>query len=393
MGVSFKNKICSVTVVALCSVALLCTTGPIMQAFLASLGFHSRALYIHSTLVQAANVLTIFLCAGWADRGNIIRRTALILLPRAVLFLACLPFCVHGSASLSTFLAITIICLLQSVCIALYTVCDYKLPYFIWTPEDFGPVSATSGIVAGLLSLVMGVVVTHLTVIMPYNRLMLYACIVSAGLIGLSAALIALLRPLPGTAQPSLPKQRGFVQLSIFRQPVFYRMIPANLARGFASGTTTVMAAVALDLGHSEGTVTALVTFQSIATLAGCGIFGIAVKRASPRWILLLGSLSFLVLPLMLKGNATLFLVMYTVVILGRTFVDYAVPVILRFAVPVEIAGPYNAWRMLLHNGGTLLATTIAAFISVEALLLLTVALQLYSGFFYFVDKEMRSAA
>lgn len=150
---------------------------------------------------------------------------------------------------------------------------------------------------------------------------------------------------------------------------------------------------MALELGHSETTVTAMVTFQAIATLAGCGIFGILVTRVSPRWTVLLGSLSFLLLPLMLQGNATLFLAVFTAVLLGRTFVDYSVPSVLRFAVPVEIAGPYNAWRMLLHNGGTLLATTVAAFIPVEALLILTVILQLYSGICYFTDKNIRRAA
>ena len=78
--------------------------------------------------------------------------------------------------------------------------------------------------------------------------------------------------------------------------------------------------------------------------------------------------------------------------ILGRTFIDYSVPVILRFVVPAQIAGPYNAWRMLLHNGGTLLATTVAAFIPVEALLVLTVVLQLYAGITYFADKITRQA-
>jgi hypothetical protein len=221
---------------------------------------------------------------------------------------------------------------------------------------------------------------------------MLYTCIVSAGLTGLSAALTAMQRPLPGTEAPSAPAQKGLAQFSVFRHPVFLRLIPANLARGFAFGTTTVMAAVALDLGHNEATVTALVTFQSIATLAGCCIFGIVVKRTSSRLINLLGSLSFLLLPLVLQGDPVLFFVVYTVLMLGRTFVDYAIPVILRFAVPVEIAGPYNAWRMLLHNGGMLLATTVAAFIPVEALLILSVILQLYSGIQYFTAKEMRSA-
>ena len=73
-----------------------------------------------------------------------------------------------------------------------------------------------------------------------------------------------------------------------------------------------------------------------------------------------------------------------------RTLVDYGVPILLRKAVPIGIAGPYNAWRMLLHNGGTLLATTVAAFIPVEALLILTVVLQLYAGAVYFFDQELR---
>ena len=80
----------------------------------------------------------------------------------------------------------------------------------------------------------------------------------------------------------------------------------------------------------------------------------------------LLGAAAIALLPLVLLRNATLFLVVYTLVILGRTFIDYSVPVILRFVVPAQIAGPYNAWRMLLHNGGTLIATTIAAFIPVS---------------------------
>ena len=61
--------------------------------------------------------------------------------------------------------------------------------------------------------------------------------------------------------------------------------------------------------------------------------------------------------------------------------------------VPVEIAGPYNALRMLLHNGGTLLATTLAAFLPVSWLLILTTALQLLSGLSYLTVKEMRQAA
>ena len=93
----------------------------------------------------------------------------------------------------------------------------------------------------------------------------------------------------------------------------------------------------------------------------------------------------------MLIPNKFVFLTVFALVYLGRTFVDYSVPSILRAAIPVQIAGPYNAWRMLLHNGGTLLATTIAAFIPVTWLLILTMVFQLFSGFHYFFAKDLRA--
>ena len=46
---------------------------------------------------------------------------------------------------------------------------------------------------------------------------------------------------------------------------------------------------------------------------------------------------------------------------------------------------------MLLHNGGTLLATTIAAFIPVSWLLVLTMVFQLLSGLHYFISKDLRA--
>ena len=105
----------------------------------------------------------------------------------------------------------------------------------------------------------------------------------------------------------------------------------------------------------------------------------------------LAGSLTFVLIPLMLIPNKYVFLTVFTLVYLGRTFVDYSVPSILRAAIPVHLAGPFNAWRMLLHNAGTLIATTIAAFIPVTWLLALTVIFQLISGLHYFIAKDLRT--
>ena len=387
-----NNKLRAIFALALRTAALLACTGPIMQTFLASLGFSSRFIYINTTLVQTANILTSSLCAQWADRGSVIRRSALCEVPHALLYLCYIPLCLWKSPSFTSFALLTGICLLQSACIALYTVCEYKLPYFIYGPKDYGTVLAISGIVSALISLGAGIIITKLSQVMDYSRLMLWACVISFLMMGISSLLHLLQKPISQMHIPVEKAEKTGSSLSVFREPVFYKMIPANLLRGFGYGTTTIMAAVALDLGYGQSVSTALVSFQSAAMLLGCGLFALSIKYISARTVMLLGSILFTLFPVMLVRNEGLFLLLFALTYFGRTLVDYATPSLLRLAVPVEIAGPYNAWRMIIHFTGTILATSIAAVIPVWALLVLTMIAQLISGISYFTDKEMKQA-
>jgi len=384
------NKFFFIIAMGLRTVALLCVTGPIMQTFLASIGFSSQWIYIHTSIVQIVNVLTISLCSTWADRGSVIKRTALVELPYALLYLLYIPLCLWKSPSLFSFCMLTAICLLQSICIALWTICEYKLPYFIFTPKEYGTMLSVGGIVGSIISLGTGVVITRLSAVLSYAELMLSACVVSMVLMLICTILHLKLKPVSDAPQATSGKTKTS-QLEIFRYPLFRRMIPANLMRGFGYGTTTIFAAIALDLGFDAGVATALVSAQSIAALIGCTLFGISISYLLPRFVALAGSLIFCLIPLMLIPNKYLFLAVFALVYLGRTLVDYSVPSILRAAIPVHLAGPFNAWRMLLHNGGSLLATTIAAFIPVTWLLILTVVCQLISGFHYFISRDLRA--
>ena len=104
------NKSFFIIAMGLRTVALLCVTGPIMQTFLASIGFSSQWIYIHTSIVQAVNILTISLCSTWADRGNVIKRTAFVELPYALLYLLYIPLCLRKSPSLLSFCMLTGIC-------------------------------------------------------------------------------------------------------------------------------------------------------------------------------------------------------------------------------------------------------------------------------------------
>ena len=175
--------------------------------------------------------------------------------------------------------------------------------------------------------------------------------------------------------------QKSNPKVHLLRIPVFNRLIHANLMRGFAAGIISVLAAVALDLGHTETLTASMVYAQSLASLAACAFFAVISKRIAGRFVVVAGSLLIVLTPLLLIKNASLFLIIYIVIMVGRTLVDYAVPSMLLQVVPVEIAGPYHAWRMALQNAGMLIATSLATVIPVPYLLVTAAVFQLISGF------------
>lgn len=389
MGDIKRNKSLTIIYSTLRTIALLCVTGPIMQTFLASLGFPSEWIYISNALVQAANMLTLSLCSQWTDKGSIIKCSVISQIPHAVLYLLYIPLCIWKSASLSAFAALTLISLLQTVCISLYTVCEYKLPYYLYTSQDYGSLISVIGLISSLISLGTGVLISWLTTSLSYADLMLAACAISAVLILLSIVCHVLCKPILPQVAPERGKQEAMNVFQLFRQPIFYKMIPANILRGFAYGIIAVMATVALDLGYDAAVSTALLSVQSFAMLLSYMVFAFGVTRFTPRFLVAAGCTPFLLIPLLLIKNPILFLAIFAAIMLGRNIVDNAVPSMLRFAVPVEMAGPYNAWRMLLHYAGTLSASLVAAIVTPQTLLILAMAAQIFTGLSYFTTKEI----
>jgi hypothetical protein len=264
----------------------------------------------------------------------------------------------------------------------------------LYPAEDFGPLQSLSGILSSALSLTLGALVSWLAQRISLPVLMTWACSISACFLLLEAVLTLQMRSIvePEKAVAPEPAKRTGSLLRTFTHPVFYKLALPSLLRGFASGTTTVFAAMAFALGFREAEVTNLLYLQSAAGLLGCALIGPLSRKMSVRYPVLVGSLRFLLLPLFFTGSGPVFLAAATAIILGRTLVDYGVPVLLRSAVPLDIAGPYNAWRMILHTGGSLIATTVAAMLSAPALAAATVLCSLLSGCGFFFSREIRKS-
>lgn len=392
MNVAANNKILEVIISSLRAVALLCITGTLMQTFIETLNFDSSLNYLHTTLLQASNVSTIILCSRFADRGNIIKRIAIIQVPCGILFLLYIPLCIMKNASIEAYTLLLITGLAQSAILGLHTVYSYKMPYFIFHADEYGPITAVIGIISSLVSLGISFLFTKLTTYFEYKVIMLFAFLISALFMIISGILFSHQKSLIDidSVQIQTNNSKKTSLLEVFKYPLFFKLLPANLFRGFASGVTTVLAIIAFDLGFNEQATSMMVTLQYIALLSGCTIFGFVSRYLSSRIAIFAGSLTFLLFPLMLIPNKSVFLISYTIIIFGRTMIEYGIPAVLIKVVPLKIAGPYNAWRMILHNTGTLTGTSLAAILSPNLLFIIAIITQLISGLYYILLKELR---
>jgi hypothetical protein len=307
------------------------------------------------------------------------------------MFLLYLPLCFSNSVGSGAFWLLIAVSCVQSASVGIHTVLEYKLPYLLYTASDYADVNAISGVISAAIGLGAGALVSYLSALMDYVTLMIWAFVISAVITVASGALVALQVIVFKNADTEHERASRTSLVGIMREPVFLHLLFPNITRGFAAGATTVVAVAALSRGYGEGVTSALVSVESVSVFIAGFLSAMIARRLSSRWAILVGSLLFSAMPLLLvMNNAPLLLTAYAFVMLGRNIIDNAVPSALIFVVPIEMAGQYNALRMVLHNGGMLIATAIAVFIPTEMLFVAAMIAQLASGAAFFFLPIMK---
>ena len=386
------NKRLSLILNGFYTVFSLACSGTLMQTFLATAGVEVHLIHIHTTLIQASNVITLLVCSRFTSSDHAIKKCALTSIPSALLYLCYLPFCFRSADPKTAFLFLALISVFHAMVHSLRTVYNYSIPYLLYPAEDYGTFSAVIGILVGFISLLMGYAISWLTKRVPFVILMSGAFLLAAFLEFLSIWVTLLQKSIlpEDTVQTASKAGKHMSVAKLLTHPTFLPLVPATLLRGFASGTIVVLATLAFDIGYDETVTTAMVTVQSLTTLISCAIIGVMLKHMSARIPVFIGSLSYLLLPLLFVGNSTVFLTVYALIFFGKTLIDYGVPAFLRYVVPLEIAGSYNVWRMMLHNAGSVLATSLAAVLAPETLILITVISSVLSGCGFFFSRVLK---
>lgn len=384
-----RNKFLAVIAYTVRTVALMFASGTLIQTLLGVMGFSSRMIYIHSTLLQSSNILSIVLFSRMAKGSGktVIRRAAFTAIPTGLLFLTYIPFLSNGQSSIKIFICLAAIAVIQQVFIGFYTVYEYKTPYFVYRSEEYGRMLALCGIISSVASLLAGTAVSYLSAKYSYLHIMEIGFIISALLMVIAFVSTFFQKDISGGETLKQTPETSRLG-EIIRYPAFYKLIPANLLRGFSMGALGVLAATALDMGYNETLTATMVVIQSVASLASCAYLAVKPKSISYGTTLLLASVLVATTPLLMIKGEYIFLGLYALIIFGKTTVDYAVPSLLRQIVPVDKAAPYNAWRMVLTNLGVTAATALAAVMSIPVLLIATAACQLIAGILYYIEAK-----
>ena len=397
MSTEKRNVTLYILTEALRICASILSTEAILQTFLYSIGFTQNQIYIQSIVYQALGTVIVLVGSGFADGGSVFRRSMLTMAIAGASTLLYLPLCFSGGVGALEMVLMLAATAGMSIMLSLHTVCLYKMPYYIFSPSTYGPATAACGVVGSGISFLLGSVMTALAAFFEYRDIMVVALILSALLALLAGALKLRMKPVETaiarddeeSCEPSVTPRE------LFRHHAFYKLLPGHFLRGVTMGTLSVLAVVASDyLGYTEEITTAMVSVSGVAIVLACVLYGATVKLVPSRFAILAGSLSFLLMPLLLiPASPILFLIIYGILLFGRTLVDYAVPTELLYVVPSRMAGPYNAWRMSIQAAGLLLSTTVALFIPTPAFIILATLAQLGAGANFFFSKIMKRGA
>lgn len=392
-----RNVILYVLAESLRICAIVLSSEAILQTFLYSIGFTDSEIYVQSMVYQALSTLIVLVGSTFGDKGNVFHRSMLAMVMTGIFTLIYLPLCFSADIGALEILLMLGATAGMSIMISLHTVCLYKIPYYIFSPLRYGPVSAFCGILGSGITFVLGSVMTALAAFIEYRRIMIAALILSAAL-SVASGVMKLYMKRVETAIDGADEENGTASVGLkelFTHRTFYTLLPGHFLRGVTMGTLSVLAVIASDyLGYPDEVTTAMVSVSGIAIVLGCLLYGATVRVLPSRVTIIIGSLSFLLMPLLLIPNAPiLFLAVYGVLLFGRTLVDYAVPTELLYIVPSRMAGPYNAWRLSIQAAGVLLSTTVALFVSGPTYIAIAIAAQLLAGANFFFAKVMKRGA
>lgn len=363
--------------------------GAVLQTVLLEMGLSPETTSQFTAMQTGVNVGAILIFSLWSDKiRNLIKANAriyLLYLPFLIfLFISCYS---RGNWNVFLFL-LFVTAFLYNAAYGVSSVLSLKMPYQIMDMQNYNKVSALTGVVVGISSLVLSAGLTWLQSYFDFFPLMR-----AAFMLAIVSTVVRILITYSMKQTHQLDIRSGSVRkFHLLKYKPFSFFIIPNLLRGLSCG----MIGMAVSIGYytnqlNSQSATLLAVITSLVTILGCGIYALVAGKVPDRTILLITSVGvFCFMPLITAFPSTVsFLIFYGIAWFMVVFINYAVPVAVTKIADYDTMGRYSAGRMLINNAGNMLSgflfIPMFRLVGIQVTMYIFAGMQLISGICYYI--------
>lgn len=332
----------------------------VLQTFLLECGFAENTVNVYFSVMQIVQLSVMLIFSKKLDRvKNIIGVTAITYLPAIPFIIYLISMNKLGQDQKTMALLIVyVLSFVFNVGHSFYTILCYKLPYHIMDMKNYGKISARTGLIIGIVSVMFSYALTFFV-----DKYQGHYFTIMKFVYGFALLIIPLFfvvtRSMKKTGEFADESPKSDVKINIFTYKPFYVLFLPNLMRGFCMGITNLIVTIGYHEKVLDATSASMVLIiLNVFTAVSCLLYSTIAKRLKEYRMIPLfsaGIALFLVLMFVVKGT-TAFLVMYAGMYFCLNIVNYAIPVAVTQIVDYKVMGQYTSWRMLLNAGGIVIA-------------------------------------
>ena len=353
MADTIRNRVKYSTVSILNSIALLISSGAVVQTFLIWIGVPNNRVEIYSSITLITQVFAMFVCTVIADKFKNLKKTVAICLfifPTVFIsMILILTGAINGVSSMYCIVLFgSIVC---NLFLGIYNVLIYKLPYSIFDINDFGRISSIIGILSGAIGIGASFLLSLCVSCFDYRIVMIVTFSLGSILWIICGALTSSYKVIEGE---NMENSSGNLK-DFFRYPLFYKSVIPTVLRGIGTGIIGLIAAIGLrDNILNTKSATYITVFTSLSSMAGYFIYMVMDRHVKHKYIIILfGVLSGIFIPFTtIGGNLAVTYIFFFLSNLTLTVIGIAHPVLVFESVPYKNIGRYTAWRMLFFTFG-----------------------------------------
>lgn len=371
--------------------------GTIMQQFLLYRDVSPQLVGLYTTLVSAVQMLAMMLFSGVSERTQTpLKYCTRIMLLTTGITLVYLPIIYFNLGSTATVIlasVLTVVHLSLHSCKYIY---DYRINYQIVGSRKYGTMiflgSAFTGVGGVLFSWLFAAMIDNNSGGNPYLICMGLTAILLLVTVFFNSRLKPIY-PLPTQEKAQLGLAQQF--RIVMADKSFRQLLIPNFLRGITISVTSCVVLFALVMGIDESGRAKIPLVCALATAIASVVYLLLAKKLSVGVINIIGGILTCAMIFMPHGNTFGFLALFFISYLGRMIVDNAVPTMLFPIIDPKIAGSYNAWRCVLYNLCSIVATPIVSALveKVHPLWLLipgTVTYLVVTVWYYIVCKKFQ---